>query len=983
MPQSGVRAGDLVIIDLGQRPVVRETTAPDIGLEGLRALVEDGGGDFRTCAGADRELVVRVGQRRVKEPAESERELEGLGRLVRRNGILVGVFVAEPEYVDCQRLRVAALAREADCLQRTGLVADAGEAHHALLQQAVAVAVELHHRPNRAGGGANLQRDALAVVRQLLEEAADVGVQRGVGVGALDDFAAGRLRIFFPGVAPGRGGGLDGIQARREAGQGQVDGLAVGGFAGKERRGAAQDLVGDLQGRVALLRSAGLEAGPDEVVADENAAAAPGSHLDAAGALVADIDGEGQPVADLNGFAERERLARAVGDGDADENVRAIIEFFLFCRGGETDLEISRGIQRQRAFGEGLAFAHEFVAGGSRAQAVSGKALDIAPDGDVVLREIEAPVGRPVEREGRQDEFVGPYAGAGDLLPVLADGDGEQAAALALLEYEGAGGGAEFARDEVRLADQLVGRVGERGVQPDALRTRRIFIGPFIEQDLEVHGLAGIEGAAVGQDLGVMAGGIVRADRLLLAEIETLLSRRTLPAVFDQGGLDGVAMPAVILDPVGEALRQVGEAVDREGLDFVDLLVVAQEQDVAAGHGLAGDVVGHIDAVAVIIPLDGQGKRVFLVIGLELGLTFFAAEDVRPVVEGRQFEGEFVLDIETAARVGDQPLEDRLLVVAVSPGDGDAGLREVAQVEVDGAFVDERPDLPLVELLEDMAGIGAAVCDGFLAAGELLAVGLQRLAVAGELQVFFLGRSFFAVERVEAALQEQVARKQGDRLPGVVGGIFLIRRIVGGTILPEKGECEECVEGVVLRRELPGDLLRQGRAVAFDQQAPQGVFVVVPYPGAKQRVIFRSVQRRAIFIERDVACALHLRPVLLHISQEARQTLTECAPIVKGFLFFHAIMEQDDRFAETLHFLFRLLADGIVVFPVNVAPDFDILDAGIVEIPRQVFGRGLFLDLLEDADLVLGTVGVLGLSVVCPEAGQDMAVLVLGASVVG
>ena len=123
--------------------------------------------------------------------------------------------------------------------------------------------------------------------------------------------------------------------------------------------------------------------------------------------------------------------------------------------------------------------------------------------------------------------------------------------------------------------------------------------------------------------------------------------------------------------------------------------------------------------------------------------------------------------------------------------------------------------------------------------------------------------------------------------------------------------------------------------------------------------------------------------MLLHICQEARQTLTECAPIVKGFLFFHAIMEQDDRFAETLHFLFRLLADGIVVFPVNVAPDFDILDAGIVEIPRQVSGRGVFLDLLEDADLVLGPVFVLGLSVVCPEAGQDVAVLVLGESVVG
>ena len=123
--------------------------------------------------------------------------------------------------------------------------------------------------------------------------------------------------------------------------------------------------------------------------------------------------------------------------------------------------------------------------------------------------------------------------------------------------------------------------------------------------------------------------------------------------------------------------------------------------------------------------------------------------------------------------------------------------------------------------------------------------------------------------------------------------------------------------------------------------------------------------------------------MLLYVSQEARQTLLECAPIRKGAIFFQTIMEQDDRLAETLHFLFRLLADGIPVFPVDIAPVFDIGDAGVVEIPGQVSVRGLFLDLLEDADLVLGTVGVLGLSVVCPEAGQDVAVLVLGESVVG
>ena len=303
-------------------------------------------------------------------------------------------------------------------------------------------------------------------------------------------------------------------------------------------------------------------------------------------------------------------------------------------------------------------------------------------------------------------------------------------------------------------------------------------------------------------------------------------------------------------------------------------------------------------------------------------------------------------------------------------------------MEGDGAVLDGRPDLPVVELFENLAGSGAAVGDGLFAAGELLAVGLQRLAVAGELPVFFLRGGILAVERVEAALQEPVARKQGDRLPGVVGGIFLIRRIVGGAILLEKGEREERVEGVALRREGLGDLLRPGRTGTFGQQAPQGVFVVVPDQGAKGRVIVLRLKRSAIFIELDVAGALHLRPVLLHVSQEVRQALLVCAPIRKGAIFFQTIMERDDRLAETLHFHFRLLADGIPFFPVDIAPVFDIGDARVVEIPGQVLVRGLFLDLLEDADLVLGTVGVLGLSVVCPEAGQDVAVFVLGESVV-
>ena len=89
-------------------------------------------------------------------------------------------------------------------------------------------------------------------------------------------------------------------------------------------------------------------------------------------------------------------------------------------------------------------------------------------------------------------------------------------------------------------------------------------------------------------------------------------------------------------------------------------------------------------------------------------------------------------------------------------------------------------------------------------------------------------------------------------------------------------------------------------------------------------------------------------------------------------------MEQDDRLAEAFHFFVRLLADRVPVFPVEVRPYVDILDAGIVEIPRQMLLGSFFLDLLEDADLVLGQVGLDGLVVVRPESGQGVAVLVFG-----
>ena len=214
----------------------------------------------------------------------------------------------------------------------------------------------------------------------------------------------------------------------------------------------------------------------------------------------------------------------------------------------------------------------------------------------------------------------------------------------------------------------------------------------------------------------------------------------------------------------------------------------------------------------------------------------------------------------------------------------------------------------------------------------------------------------------------------------VVGGVFFICGIAGGWILLEKREFEEGVEGIALRREGPGDLLDPVQVFAGAKQAPQGVFVVVRDQGQEGFLEAQTVQLAVFLVEKGVVRALHLRFVLLDVFQKSGQTILIVMTDI-ALLVVLAEMEQDDRHAEALHLFDRLPVDLFPVFPVDIFPDVQILGGRVVEIPRQLSVRGLFLDLLEDADLVFGPVFVLGLFVVCPKAGQDVAVLVLGAGV--
>ena len=506
-----VGADGALVMHLRQRTPGRAEGDPAVALDGLRALVEDGRGDFRAGCGEQGEAVVAVRRRGVQEAREAQRQRgDDLG-FVRGDGIGEGPLVAEPEHLEDQIFRIVGFAREADDLQGAGLAALAAQGHDALLEQAVAVAVELDDDPGRTGGGADLQGDAVGIV-DFLEEGAHVHVEGRVAVGGLDEFDAGVVVIAFARVADGRSRGLDLIQAGREAGQIDREGLPVGRRAAEHGLALVEHLIRNLQGRMGLaVAVAQLEAELRDVLAEDESAAVAVHALEVAGNTVLHGDPDGQVAGDAHALAEFQRLTGGVRHRHGHGHIGGI-EFGL--RGFEINFEIARRAERQIAFGERQVALPDLVAGLGRAEVVAGVGADAARDGHVVLRQIEALVGLPRQLEAGQHELVRPHLLAGDGAAALADGDPVHAAALALLQDEGARGAAELIGRQVFFADHLAARVGERGVQADARRAGGVLVCALVEQDLVVDRLVGIEGAAVRQDQGVVAGRVVGADRL-------------------------------------------------------------------------------------------------------------------------------------------------------------------------------------------------------------------------------------------------------------------------------------------------------------------------------------------------------------------------------------------------------------------------------------------------------------------------------------
>ena len=705
------------------------------------------------------------------------------------------------------------------------------------------------------------------------------------------------------------------------------------------------------------LAVAGLEAGAQEVVADDGAVL-PGGGLEAAFGFVEDLDAQGEPAGDGHRLVELEGLARAVRDDDGDGRMVIII---VVVRRRETDGEVPGRAEFQWPFGEGLAVGFDRVAGRGRAEVVAGIALDGAPDQDLVSGEVEAVVGLPGQVEGGQDELVRPHGGGSDLLAVLADVDGVHAAALALAEHEGAGGGTELARREVGLCDLLVRGVGERGVQPDAGGAGGEGVGALVEQDLELHGLVRIVGAAVRQDHRVVPGGIVRADGLPRFEAEAVALGFQHPAVPACDRLEGVA-PAVLLQRGGEALRQVGESVDGEVLDRVDLPALAvQQQDVAALYGLAGDVVGHVHAVAAEIALVGDGQGVLVVFALGFGLALGALQGIGAVVEGGHLEGQGVRDVEAPARIGDQAVIDLLLALE----EADAYLRKVAHGERGDAPLDARRDLLPVQLPEDVVDGGAALGDGLLLAGEALAVGDEALAVVRERAV--LRGSALRVAQVVVALQQQrFARQQGDRLAGVFLRIGFVERarLLSGTAPGDVAEFDEGVERIAAVEPVGEFAGRVG--VAASEQAPERVFVVVGDPGQQGGGVSVAGQVAVPLIELRVVCRFHPGLVGPDVGQE-RAGVRPVAPVV----------EDGHGLAEAVQVAFGFLVELLAELPVGAGAGLDILPRGIVEVPGEVLLRSFLLDPEQDVGLVLGLVGVHGLVVFGPEPDEGVSLVIL------
>ena len=343
--------------------------------------------------------------------------------------------------------------------------------------------------------------------------------------------------------------------------------------------------------------------------------------------------------------------------------------------------------------------------------------------------------------------------------------------------------------------------------------------------------------------------------------------RRGAAASVDRGhGLDGPA-PVLLLQGFDEGFREVGEAVHRQAVDLVHLLViVVVEEDVAGLDGLARQVVGHVDGVAVQVALVRDGEGIFAVFALGLGLAARALQGVGLVVQLGEPERERVAEVEGFHGVGHRGVPD----LALAFEDAYLNLLKIAHPQGGDALGDFQGDLLGGQCLQDVVGVAGAFREDLLVAAELLAIGDQCLAVEGQLAVGLGGGIFLPAEEAVPVGEHLVAGQDGDGLPGVCvrKGAHLLQPVFRAVALPAgEAEFNQGVEGIA-----PGvaglDGLVDGFALLAPEEAPEGVFVVVRDPG--QQEFGEDVARDVAVppVEFRVVGLLQLRFVLRDVAQE-------------------------------------------------------------------------------------------------------------------
>ena len=162
-----------------------QTDGPPAGRDyGLGRLVEHCGGTLDARLGLDKQRELCSRAHLVLETGKLKRNLDRRHRQLYAACITVSFALMEEEGAKFQGFGPPIPAGVAYGLKRTGLAADSVEFHYLAVQQFVVAAEQLHHRPNRAVSRTYLQGNVLIV--EFLEEAKDVHVQGGVGVGSLD-----------------------------------------------------------------------------------------------------------------------------------------------------------------------------------------------------------------------------------------------------------------------------------------------------------------------------------------------------------------------------------------------------------------------------------------------------------------------------------------------------------------------------------------------------------------------------------------------------------------------------------------------------------------------------------------------------------------------------------------------------------------------------------------------------------------------------